>query len=633
MTGTHASGQRLCRLLVSLVFTLLIFNRWVVYNTPLDGLDGSWAIALHLARAAGLDYGTDFIFTYGPLGWYTTRLPIAVETWEIVLLDLVYVVHVYIIIWFVLGPQFSWLRYGIVAGLVTLHTLAAGTETPFVFYFFVLAYLGHYQRTRQAWTLVGASVIAILTFYMKANVGLVSLGSLVIYALIQRLTGEMPSRHLLISLGSVATLLALSVVLLPVQLGPYLVAQWHLIDSYNDVMYLVQNKRAVLVSLLILGMTIGALSWPLYRLLKTGLLPGLLRREGVLFGLVALQLFVLFKESFVRADAGHIGFFYKYGLLPFTILALFSAHSSVRRWAVLPMILLAIAAPKLVTYNWDSSFPYRWVSQAVSYGQDVWHPVRPSLVTNRTGLPVSWLNRLSQKRVDIMPADVALLYHHKLRYTPRPIMQTYQVTDAYLDSLNATYYGSARAADYVVIAWDAIDGRDPFNDEPATKLALRTHYAVVDQQGDWLLLGKKAIPQTDHKPLVRTQVAQIGHSVPVRPADGCWQRWQIDCRYRPMGALQRLLFQPPSLHVELTYQSGQRDTFRTAIPLLKGGLLVGPHPRNLANMSHFLQRRDQHLPGLVSIRLLADTSLFYPTVHVHQYPLNLSGNGQPDYAD
>ena len=62
------------------------------------------------------------------------------------------------------------------------------------------------------------------------------MASVIIYAGGQGLLQQMSIRSVGVCLGSLALLLGLSTLLLPVQLVPYIVAQWHIIDSYNDLM-------------------------------------------------------------------------------------------------------------------------------------------------------------------------------------------------------------------------------------------------------------------------------------------------------------------------------------------------------------------------------------------------------------
>ena len=613
------------RLTLTTLLTWLSFDRWTVFNTPLVGIDGSWAIGLHLAHGAGLRYGTDFVFTYGPLGWLTSRLPIAADAWPIVLFDVVYLLHAGAILWLTVGKRPHWTRLVLLAGLVISHRLTAGTELPFVCYFFVLAYLGYHHKTGRAWALAGAVGMAVFSFYLKANVGLVGMGSVVMYVLLERGLGRLPTRTALATLIGMAILTGLSTWLLSVQLVPYLRAQGHLIDSYNDVMYQVDTSRLVKISLLLIGASGLLLTWRVWQLLRTRLLVPMLRADGVMLLLVGVQLFVLFKEGFVRADVNHVGLFYKYALLPLSLVFLFSQTRSLRQWAVCTAVALAGLAPWLVPFHRDASLIYRAGPQAVAYVKDVLHPLRPAMNHRPDPLPQPWLKRLAGCRVDVIPWNIDLIYGHRLRYQPRPVMQTYQVTDGYLDSLNATYYGSGRAPDYVLFALDAIDGRNPMADESLTKLALLQRYQVAGQHRNWLLLRRKSVPMGLRVLSRQTQPATINTLIPVDTLGTGLQFWQIDGTYTLLGQGQRVLFQPPRLLLELTDQAGRVQTFRTALPLLKAGLILPAQPANVTDMGQFMQSRGQQGGAkIVAIRILADERLVHTSLRIRSRRLVLT---------
>ena len=57
-----------------------IIIQWIFqydfFQIPNHGLDNSWAIGINLALKEKLLFGSDFIFTYGPLGYLSTSLSI-----------------------------------------------------------------------------------------------------------------------------------------------------------------------------------------------------------------------------------------------------------------------------------------------------------------------------------------------------------------------------------------------------------------------------------------------------------------------------------------------------------------------------------------------------------------------------
>jgi len=622
------------RFWITLFLTLLVFDRWTVYNTPMSGLDGSWAIAIHLAHQLGLMHGTEFVFTYGPLGWLVTRLPISTAEWAIVLFDALWLLNIAVVIWLALGTRPTVWRSLLLLVLLVIQKQCAGGETPFLFYFFVLFYLAFHFQTNNLWALMVAICLAILTFYMKANVGLVSLLSVSFYGIWLIPNNK---RSGLVAVCGLVVLLLLSTYCLPVALYPFLVAQWHLIDSYNDVMYALLEPKALGVALLILSLTAGLFIYGIWRMWQSKKLATIWKQNGLLFLLSALQLFVLFKEAFVRADAGHICLFFKYGLLPFTLIALFSSSLLFRRIAIVPIMLIALSTPLVAPYHWDAGVLYRWIPQWIAYGKDIMQPQHPTLSKITTPWPNRWLSRLHNKRVDIMPYDISLLYANRLHYAPRPVIQTYQVTDTYLDSLNTAYFLSSQAPDYILMAMDATDSRDPFADETRTKLALLQTYQVSDTAKDWLLLQRRQTPMRLVL-LGETQASgRLNERIDVPNDSTTIQLWQIKGHYQPGGLLSRLLFQPPRLTLELTYQTNDQAYFRTALPLLNDGLLFPIHYRNTQELSQFWLPTKQRSSSakIQSFRILTDTrfpATFSTSFTINRRAYRLSTNSTTDLS-
>ncbi|WP_338869762.1 hypothetical protein WBJ53_20980 [Spirosoma sp. SC4-14] len=622
------------RFWISFFFTLLIFDRWTVYNTPLAGLDGSWAIAIQLVHQSGLIHGTEFVFTYGPLSWLVTRLPIFAPEWAIVLFDALWLANIIVVMWLAVGTQPGLWRSLVLLVLIVIHKQCASTETPFWFYFFVLFYLAYHLRTNSRWALAVAIGLAVLTFYLKANVGLISLLSVTLYGISLWATDRLAG---LVTVCGMLVVLGLSTYCLPVDLYPFLVAQWHLIDSYNDVMYVLQEKRALKLTILILALTVALFIYAIWRIWQQRKLLETWKQDGLLVFLVTLQLFVLFKEGFVRADAGHISLFFKYALLPFGLITLFCHTHLFRRIAIVPIVLIALTTPLVAPYHWEAGVLYQWLPQWIAYGKDIMHPQYPSLSDITTPWPHTWLTQLRNKRVDIIPYDISLLYANQLHYTPRPVIQTYQVTDTYLDSLNATYFLSSRAPDYVLLTMDATDNRDPFADETRTKLALLQTYQLSATTKDWLLLQRRAVPLTLTL-LSNTQMSgRFNEQIDVPSDSTTMQLWQIKGTYRIGGILSRMLFQPPRLTLELTYQTGERAYYRTALPLVKDGLLFPLHCRTPKELSLYWQSagKQPKTARIKSFRILTDYQFpvtVNPSFAISQRIYRLSANSAPNAA-
>ncbi|MDR2058321.1 MAG: hypothetical protein LBP83_08620, partial [Dysgonamonadaceae bacterium] len=52
-------------------------------------------------------------------------------------------------------------------------------------------------------------------------------------------------------------------------------------------------------------------------------------------------------------------------------------------------------------------------------------------------LPSEFLQQAANKRVDVFPYDIALLYAYDLNWSPRPVFQSYSAYTPVLDQINA----------------------------------------------------------------------------------------------------------------------------------------------------------------------------------------------------
>ena len=123
-----------------------------------------------------------------------------------------------------------------------------------------------------------------------------------------------------------------------------------------------------------------------------------------------------------------------------------------------------------------------------------------------------------------------MVYSNQLTdaYRPRPVFQSYQVTNRYLDSINAASYRSARGPAYLIYTHSAIDDRYAFADEARTKVVMLQHYAVADRQSDWVLLRRWAKPLSLDTVGVSTRTGQLGESIPLPTTPGVnWFRFSL----------------------------------------------------------------------------------------------------------
>ena len=70
-----------------LALTLVMLTPQVLYHFHGTGLDPSWNIGVSLAVRQNFTFGQGIIFTFGPLGYLKTRLPLAASQTTYLLWD------------------------------------------------------------------------------------------------------------------------------------------------------------------------------------------------------------------------------------------------------------------------------------------------------------------------------------------------------------------------------------------------------------------------------------------------------------------------------------------------------------------------------------------------------------------
>ena len=163
--------------------SMLLFLPTTIFRDTATGLDPSWMIGINLARSNHLVFGKDIVFTYGPLGYLSTRLPIGVSSLHYVVWDVfLYSNIAYILIYAIrkLDDYFS-------VFLVFLTSLLFSIISPtsinldYLFIIIMIFMLYHYLASGKLFALAMASVAFLFTFYYKGSAATACLMALLLF--------------------------------------------------------------------------------------------------------------------------------------------------------------------------------------------------------------------------------------------------------------------------------------------------------------------------------------------------------------------------------------------------------------------------------------------------------------------
>ncbi|MDF5722697.1 MAG: hypothetical protein PUP91_19895 [Rhizonema sp. PD37] len=363
------------------------------------------------------------------------------------------------------------------------------------------------------------------------------------------------------------------------------------------------------------------------------------RKGNVGFALALfLVLTLAFKHGFVRQDT-HIMIF---ACCTPIIISLCIPISSIRiqklsfllyLYALFLFLVFFVSLEGKITSVYHSLSPHK-VSSHLSY---IFRPdtlksdLRASSATNLSLLkvPENVTNVVKNKKIDIVPWEIALVPANNFNWKPRPIFQSYSAYTTSLDDINFKSL-STESREYIFYQFKAIDSRHPFFDEPKTFFYISCYYQISSIIPDFinvhsnpfvpsltlkhLLLEQKSdlcLPSTSSK----TLLLHWNTSQSILASNDSVVRAKVKFNYSVFGKIYKTLFRSPPVMMQVTYVDGFKQSYRIIPENSENGIFVSHLPRDNNEVRAFFQG---HLPAPVkSFSFNATNSLLYkPNIEI-----------------
>lgn len=623
--------SKLAILLPLLAATLLTLEFITIPRKPLSlDPDSSWAAALTYAHQAGLQFGPDCSFTYGPLGYLTVPfyagLPVGLRFGVDVAFCFVVAAGLCLMAW----------RIGVVWGTLLLLVFAlfaanlhSGPDLLFdmgVLCWGLLCVLDEGKKLygRLAVFLLLAAFACLVKINFLATAGLTV--GVVAFDLALR-------RHQWLGAGVLVAFAGLfllgwwgagqRVENLPV----FLSRSYQLAQGYDQTMGK-EAAPAVLASgalTLLLGLAcIGLRAANAYE--RPGSI-GAWRAATLAVWLSALT-FLTWKHGFVRVDAIHVELFL--GFVAVLALAL-DALPARRRALFWSSRVLALGCCVSALLTWERFFYPGYLEQCafdaferplgnlstLTHPREYGRQMTEELDRERKAAELPRIRRLvGATPVDVYGNSQASAWLNGLGYTPRPALQSYAAADARIQDWNERFYESADAPHLVLAGLDPIDHRLPALEDSRLLLRLISDYALVQEENKMLLLERvsRATPQLC---LASQGIARLGKPIPLEcgPGEGLWLEVRLDRTLR--GKARKFFYKDAELRLRVLDQcptggetgrdSCPANEFRAPAPMLAAGLLVSPLLLDTRDFSNLYGGKDLRRPAAISIQCAAGT--------------------------
>jgi hypothetical protein len=585
-------------LLLALFGTFLIFPCY--YETtvlPLaakddfwQALEPSWALAINYTNIKQSVWGIDAAFTYGPLGNLCTRIGWGENRFFFLFFDLFMALNYFLLFFY----SYKHGRNKIITALLIVATAVIlpywhGPITALILMLFLVFWVGKSLDNPRWQFYVFQIIIVCLLFYIKFNTGLIVFALYFVGLFYNAFNKEKRLPMLLYAIAPVAIVFILSWPL-HVAIGQYVTAGMELISGFNDVMYLdnqLPDSKKYLYAVILLFAVIMAVNLSVWK--KAPLL-----KNSVILFLLAVPLFVLYKQSFVRADPWHLNDFFI--LLPLLMLCNTNLHTLHKKWLI-PVFVTALSLPFYFLYIAQPMTPdFKIRLSKADYLSHFFDFTPTSGIplsgTTESALPQTVLSAVGKSTVDIFPWNGQLLIENELNYLPRPVFQSYSTYTPYLEDLNFNHYNNAAAApNFVLYELGSIDNRYAIFDEPKVTLALMRNY-TVDQsflfKGRQMLLLRK---NENFRPVRLKKIKEYAQAIdaPLRPEKDIFYSIRFSSGLQAKAI--SILDHTPEITLEIQLE-GEVKQFKTAAPLLKSGVFSQRYADDTNSFKAFLENSD-----------------------------------------
>jgi hypothetical protein len=312
-------------------------------------------------------------------------------------------------------------------------------------------------------------------------------------------------------------------------------------------------------------------------------------RRALLFLWTSALIFIIWKHGFVRAGLFHSGFYF--GLVPIVALALeavptgrIKAANWSRALAGLCCLICVLTLVSLFFADLKSSLiqPFRAIPANLSALVRPAEFERQMLEAQKTQLAETELPRIhkliAHAPVDVFGQDQLYAVVNDLNYRPRPIFQSYMAYNTALARMNEQFYFSKASPEYVLFRLTPVDRRYGPLEDGAVLRDLLMNYEPVEGENQFLLLKQKIARPLPKLTLLREGTVHSGEPILLNES-GQTDLWmQVTVEPTLLGRARQFFFKPTNVRMAMWRKSSKEGAswFRAPTPMLAAGFVASP---------------------------------------------------------
>lgn len=618
--------------LFGLVMAYLLFPSYLHnYLYPIDSienylwktLDPSWVLTLNYVNLKELVWGKDFVFTFGPLGYLSTKFLWGVNKYSVLFFDLFIALNfLFIFSKLLIYNNIKIFSFLIVLIITLILPLFFGSSIALILFAFLIFWVLESISKFQYYNYIFQVIIVTLLFFIKINTGIIALLFFVIGLTFNLLDKKKYFWHYLTFAIFPFVAIYILANLFKVDLYNYIINSLELIRGYNDIQYLdIEENRNYFY--LVLPLLLVLLTLFFLELKSKTSIKERIKTIIIFFNLGALW-FITYKQAFVRADISHILEYFVTSNLILIIILYFFCNTYKKLTIASIVIILSLNVFMILYKSNQLNVINEKFSKASYINSFINYTELESLklFPNDNQIPIEIKRIVGLSSVDVYPWNSYMLLENKLNFTPRPVFQSYTTYTKALQELNYNFYNGETAPEYIIYDLGATDDRYSFYDDARLNLIVFNKYQIKDifdfKNRSLILLEKK----NDTKELKLDKIKEYAMMIgdPIIPQENIF--YEIELYINIKGKLKSFFFHAPDIELDFLTREGSYLTHRTSNELLKAGFFSNYYVADTNDFKMLMQEGSNQKKLLRIIVRPKTKGFFKDKFKVTEYKIN-----------
>lgn len=521
-------------------FSISIFLEILIFKDPSESLDGSWHYYMSYAFLEKLNFTSQIIFTYGPLGMLhaKTYIPDIFEPYIVLQLILI---STYSLVLFEFLVKKNFEKYFI----ILLMTFFLISEVGY-FIFYIIFY-ENFKIRKKFITRDYFAVIPIFIFPFVKTVFIIP--STILFVFLIFINRDIKKTIIFSSISFLYTILIWKYANQDLlSLFDYIFNFFSIIDGYSENLSLIGSYHEILISIVFLIFIFIVLIKKNFNYL-----------DIVFYYLI---FFLLFKTGFVRHDGHAIKFFC---FILFFVIILFSIR---QKLTIALFVLTSLTYySSLLNHNLDNILKdrtYNIGKTVISASNALFN--NKSYITNlneRHDLKkkdiVKKYNFIKYKNqsADIYNFNQGLILANDMIPKFRPSFQSFNASNVFLIKKNLEFI-EKDIPELIFFKLQTIDNNFPFGDDSLNFLTFQKKYKLIDYNDDYLIFKFD-------KNIILNETIEI---------------LKLDVEPTLIGKIIKFLFKIPKIRISLELNDGSNFSKNIGSSNLKKGIILSPFIEN-----------------------------------------------------